>query len=121
MKIIFGFLALCLATFSYSSNLEWKVIAESGLDCKESFKILAKPGEKFVVLESGEEKVELESNDGSKFDESNPAATTFASSNKNSMHSKKFTFTQPSMVDGNRAVVAIESGRNKERCKVQMK
>lgn len=121
MKIIFAFLAFCLVSFSYSSSADWHVIAESGIDCKENFKILAKEGEKFVVLDQGNEKLELESKDGSKFDDSSPVPLTFVSTKKNGLNTKKFTFTQPSMMDRNRAVVEIENGMRKENCKVQIK
>lgn len=122
MKSVFFFSLLSLSTFAWTAT-EWKVVAETTGACKEKLQVLAKDGEKFVYVAEGDTKTKLFAEDGSAFSEQNPRAVVYTNSNDKTLNesSKKFTFVQPSMVDGNPPKLNVASNGVKDNCKMNLK
>jgi hypothetical protein len=105
--VVFSLSVLC---FSAWAAEDWKVVAVSS-NCEEKILVLAKEGEKFVYLISGELKIKLASSDGHPYSEESPQSLTF----KN----KEYTFMKPSMVDPNPSLLEVHSSGIKSNCKMK--
>lgn len=116
---------LCLLSFSFMawSTPEWKVIAETTSACKEKRQVLAKEGEGFVYIAEGDTKTKLFAADGSSFSEQNGKAVVYSNTSDKTLNetAKRFTFIQPSMVDGNPPKLSAVMNGLKENCKMILK
>jgi hypothetical protein len=128
MKSVFFFSLMSLTILTTGSAWaaqDWKVIAET-TKCTEKFKVLAKEGEKFVyVVDAKEAKTKLSSEDGATFSDHSGKSVIFSNHNdKTATNTNKFTFVQPSMVDGNppKLDVSLNSTTGeKDNCKMSLK
>lgn len=122
MKSVFFFSLLSLTTFAFSAT-EWKVVAETTGSCKEKLQVLAKEGEKFVYVAEGDSKTKLFAEDGSAYSEQNGKAVVYSNNSDKTLNesSKKFTFIQPSMVDGNPPKLNVASNGVRDNCKMNLK
>lgn len=122
MKSVF---LLSLMSFSISvwAIQEWRVVAEATTSCDKKLKVLAKEGEKFVYVTDGDYKTKLFSEDGTAFSEVSGKAIVFSNTADKSLKdgSKKFTFFQPSMVDGNPPKLNSASNGIDSNCKMKMR
>jgi hypothetical protein len=112
-KLVFIFL-ISLSSLAYSG--EWKVIAETS-KCDEKIQILGKEGEKYVKALNGGLETKLFPKDGSAFHEDSMKMTEFVSDKKSDI---KYTFTQPSYVDGNPPKMDVAFNGNKKRCNMNL-
>lgn len=113
MKTIFFILLNIFSYFSYASD-SWKVEAET-TSCQTEYKILAKSGEKFVILLNGENKVKLHSEDGSGYMDENPRRTIFLNKNLN------VSYVRPSVVDGNLPKLKFTDNEALSNCQLNFK
>jgi hypothetical protein len=122
MKVSLFFLLISLSSFSWADH-DWKVVAESTNNCQEKFQVLAKEGEKFVYVSSGELKTKLFSQDGSAFSEQAGKALVFSNVSEKSQNQvgKQFSFTQPSVVDGNPPQLEMTMNQIQEKCRMKLK
>jgi hypothetical protein len=122
MKSVFLLSLMSLTTFAYSAS-EWKVVAETTTSCKEKIQVLAKDGEKFVYVADGDAKTKLFAEDGTAFSETNGKEVVFSNAKDKSLDAadKRFTFTQPSMVDGNPPKINVVMNGVKDNCKLNLK
>ena len=121
MKSVFFFSLMSFATLVWSAQ-EWKVVAVTTNACKDKVEVLAKEGEKFVYVHEGDVKTKLFSADGSAFTEQNGKSVTFTNSSEGLASSEaRYTFVQPSMVDGNPAMLQVASNGVKANCKMKLK
>jgi hypothetical protein len=122
MKSVFLLSLMSLSTFVWSAQ-DWKVVAVTTTACKEKFQVLAKEGEKFVYVTEGETKTKLYSEDGSAFSEQNSRSVVYTNRADKSLSatSKRYTFTQPSMVDPNPAKLELGTYQAQEKCKMTLK
>jgi hypothetical protein len=122
MKSVFLLSLMSLTTFAYSAS-EWKVVAETTTSCKEKIQVLAKEGEKFVYVADGDAKTKLFAEDGTAFSETNGKEVVFSNAKDKSLDAadKRFTFTQPSMVDGNPPKINVVMNGVKDNCKLNLK
>lgn len=114
MKHLFFITLFSLSSFSYAAA-DWKVIAET-TSCNEKIQIMGKEGEKYVLAVKGDEKTKLFATDGSAFEQDKMAMTEFVSDKSADV---KYTFTQPSVVDGNLPKIDVANNGTKNRCKMQ--
>jgi hypothetical protein len=105
------------------STSEWKIIAETTSACKEKRQVLAKEGEGFVYITEGDTKTKLFAADGSTFSEQNGKAIVFSNTSDKTLtdSTKRYTFIQPSMVDGNPPKLSADINGVKENCKLILK
>ena len=84
---------------------------------------LAKEGEKFVYVADGDTKTKLFAEDGTVFSEQNGKANVYSNANDKNLNdsSKRFTFVQPSMVDGNPPKLNVAINGVKDNCKMNLK
>lgn len=122
MKSLFLLSLMSLSTAAFSAT-DWKVVAETTNGCKEKVQVLAKEGEKFVYVNDGASKTKLFAEDGSAFSESSGKAIVFSNEGDKNLGaaSKRFTFTQPSMVDGNRPQINVAMNGVRDNCKLNLK
>lgn len=122
MKSVFLLSLMSLSTFAWSAQ-DWKVVAVTTTACKEKLQVLAKEGEKFVYVTEGETKTKLYSEDGSAFSEQNSRSVVYTNTADQSLSatSKRYTFTQPSMVDPNPAKLELGMNQVQEKCKMTLK
>lgn len=122
MKSVFLLSLMSLTTFAYSAS-EWKVVAETTTNCKEKVQVLAKEGEKFVYVADGDTKTKLFAEDGTAYSDTNGKAVVFSNEKDKSLDdaAKKFTFTQPSMVDGNPPKINVATNGVRDNCKLNLK
>lgn len=122
MKSVFFLSLMSLSVFAWSAQ-EWKVVAETTTTCKEKLQVFAKEGEKYVYVADGDSKIKLFAEDGSAFSEQNakPVVYTNATDKNLTEADKRFTFNQPSMVDGNPAKLVVASNGVKDNCKMKLK
>lgn len=97
-----------IALSSLANAAEWKVVAETE-NCHEKAQVLAKDGEKYVVVKHGETSEKLFAEDGATFKADSMSNVVFSSPN--------YAFTQPSVVEGNPAKFDIRSGK-KTHCRM---
>lgn len=107
---------ILLVSFSYSclASDSWRVVAET-TTCQQDYKILAKMGEKFVILFNGENKVKLYSDDGSAYVEENPRRTIFFSKRLN------VSYVRPSIIDGNLPKLKFSDSESLANCRLSLK
>lgn len=122
MKSVILLSLMSFSTFAFSTE-DWKVVAETTNGCKETVKVMAKEGEKFVYATEGANQVKLFAEDGSAFTQQNPKAVVYTNRNdkKLSAAAKRFTFVQPAMVDGNLPKIEISANGVKDNCKLNLK
>ena len=122
MKSVF-FLSLMSFSVFASSAPDWKVVAETTTACKEKLQVLAKEGEKFVYIADGDNKTKLFAEDGAAFSEQNAKPIVYTNANDKNLSetSKRFTFVQPSMVDGNPPKLNVAMNGVKDNCKMKLK
>jgi len=122
MKSVFFLSLMSFSVFAGTAQ-NWKVIAESTTACKEKLHVLAKEGEKFVYIADGEGKTKIFAEDGSRFSEQNGKAIVYTNANDKTLNdtSKRFTFVQPSMVDGNPPKLNVSMNGVKDNCKMKLK
>lgn len=122
MKSVFLLSLMSLSTFAYSA-IEWKVVAETTNSCKEKIQVLAKEGEKFVYVADGDTKTKLFAEDGEAYSETSGKAVVFSNESQKSLSpaAKRFTFTQPSMVDANPPKIDVAVNGVRDNCKLKMK
>lgn len=122
MKSVFLLSLMSLTTFAYSAS-EWKVVAETTTNCKEKIQVLAKEGEKFVYVADGDAKTKLFAEDGTTYSETNGKAVIFSNESDKNLDAaaKRFTFTQPSMVDGNPPKIDVAMNGVRDNCKLKLK
>lgn len=122
MKSFFLLSLMSLSSVAFGAA-DWKVVAETTTHCKEKVQVLAKEGEKFVYVADGANKTKLFAEDGSKFSEQNGKAVVFTNENDKSLatSSKRFTFIQPSMVDGNPPKINVAVNGVRDNCKLSLK
>jgi hypothetical protein len=113
LKTIFFILLSTFSYFGYASD-SWKVVAET-TSCQTEYKILAKSGEKFVILFNGEKKVRLHSEDGSSYIDENPRRTIFSNKNLN------VSYVSPSVVDGNLPKLKFAERDSIPNCQLNLK
>ena len=118
MKAVLFFSILSLSGSVWSAQ-NWKIVAET-INCADKLEVLAKPGEKFVYIVSGEKKIQLQSQDGSSFDSDGPVTTTFSNEHDKTA-TDKYLFTQPSMVDGNPPKLTVLHSESKDQCRMKRK
>ena len=84
---------------------------------------MAKDGEKFVYVTDGDKKIKLFAEDGSPFSEQNGKAVVYTNTGDKTLNdaSKRFTFVQPSMVDGNPPKLNVGMNGVKENCRMNLK
>ncbi|MBA2406151.1 MAG: hypothetical protein H0V66_15355 [Bdellovibrionales bacterium] len=123
MKSVFFLSLMSLSVFAWSATQEWKVVAETTNACKDKIQVLAKEGEKFVYVADGNTKTKLFADDGSAFTETNGKSVTYSNANDKTLDdaAKRFTFVQPSMVDGNPAKLDVAMNGVKDNCKMKLK
>ncbi|MGE3609351.1 MAG: hypothetical protein AB7I27_07175 [Bacteriovoracaceae bacterium] len=97
---------ICLA------QSDWKIVAESN-QCSEKIQILAKDGEKYVLVQSGENKIKLNSLDNSDFQTDSPKSITFKSD--------QYQFDWPAMMERNPPKLSFLKSRNKQACRMVTK
>lgn len=121
MKSVFLFSLLSLTSLAFAAQ-EWKVVAET-INCKDKLQVLAREGENFVYVSDGSTKTKLLSENGMKFSEQNPKSVVFSNANDKNLSdaSKRFTFVQPSMMDGNPPKMNISLNGVKDHCKLKLK
>ncbi len=115
MKQLFFITLFSLSSFSYAAA-DWKVIAET-TSCNEKIQIMGKEGEKYVLAVKGEEKTKLFATDGSAYAQDKMAMTEFVSDKSSDV---KYTFIQPSYVEGNLPKIDVAYNGTKSRCKMQL-
>lgn len=122
MKSVFFLSLLSIASLA-SAATDWKVVAETTGACKEKLQVLAKEGEKYVLVTEGDTKTKLFAEDGSAYSEQNAKAVVYTNNSDKSLNesSKKFTFLQPAMVDGNPAKLNVSMNGVKDNCKMNLK
>jgi hypothetical protein len=122
MKSVLFFSLMSLSFMAWSAQ-DWRVVADSTTACKEKFQVLAKEGEKFVYVTEGDTKTKLFAVDGSAFSEQNGKAVEFTNAGDKNLNdtSKRFTFVQPSMVDGNPPKLNVAMNGVKDNCKMKLK
>lgn len=122
MKSVFFFSLMTLTTFAWSAH-GWKVVAVTTNGCKEKVEVLAKEGENFVYVNEGDVKTKLFSEDGSTYSEQNGKAVTFTNTADKTLSpaDSRYTFVQPSMVDGNPAKLQVATNGLKTNCKMNLK
>lgn len=122
MKSVLLLSLMSLSTLAWSAQ-EWKVVAVTTTSCKEKLQVLAKEGEKFVYVTEGETKTKLFSEDGSAFSEENPRSVVYTNTKDKTLSatSKRYTFTQPSMVDPNPAKLEVGMNQGLDKCKMTLK
>ena len=120
MKSFLFFSLMSLSFIAWSAQ-EWRVVAESTSTCNEKFQVLAKEGEKFVYVREGDIKTKQFAADGSAFSEQNGKAVEFTNAKNLNDTSKRFTFIQPSMVDGNPPKLNVAMNGDKNNCKMKLK
>jgi hypothetical protein len=123
MKSVFFFSLFVFSVFARSTTNDWKVVAESTTACKEKLQVLAKEGEKFVYVADGDTKTKLFAEDGAVFSEQNGKPIVYTNANDKNLNetSKRFTFVQPSMVDGNSAKLNVAMNGVRDNCKMRLK
>lgn len=123
MKSAFFLLLMVFSVFARSTTQDWKVVAESTTACKEKLLVLAKEGEKFVYVAEGSTRTKLFPEDGSSYTELNSKPVIYTNSHDKMLNesSKRFTFVQPSMVDGNPAKLNVAMNGVKDNCKMKLK
>ena len=123
MKSVFLLSLMSLTSFTYAATAEWKVVAESTTNCKEKVQVLAKEGEKFVFVTEGGTKTKLAAEDGSAYSDQSGKAVVFSNEKDQSLSaaSKRFTFTNPAMVDGNPPKINVSVNGVKDNCKLNLK
>lgn len=104
-----------LSSLSYAAA-DWKVIAET-TSCNEKIQVLGKEGEKYVLAVKGDEKTKLFATDGSAYKQDTMSMTEFTSDKASEV---KYTFTQPSYVEGNLPKIDVAYSGTKQRCKMQL-
>ncbi len=122
MKSVFLLSLMSLTSFAWSAA-DWKVVAETTNNCKEKVQVLAKEGEKFVYVSEGDVKTKLLAEDGSAYSSESGKAVVFSNESDKSLKnaSKRFTFTQPSMVDGNPPKINVAVNGIRDNCKLKVK
>lgn len=122
MKSVFLLSLMSLTSFAYSAA-EWKVVAETTTNCKEKFQVLAKEGEKFVYVTDGTFKTKLASVAGAKYSDQSGTSVIFSNEKDASLSddSKRFTFVNPAMVDGNLPKINVSVNGVKDNCKLNLK
>jgi hypothetical protein len=111
MKCLYAFFLSTVFSSVWANSQDWRVVALSTTSCQDKIQVLAKEGEKFVYVTSGQEKIKLPSTDGAVFSADSGRSVVF----KNA----PYTFTQPSMVDPNPPKLEIESSGQKSICKMK--
>src|SRR5690606_29186314 len=115
MKFLFLLTVFALSSQSFAAAT-WKVVAET-TNCEDKIQILAKEGEKYVLAVNGDQKTKLYNQNQSAF-EAEPKSTTIY--NNSDSDELRYTFIQPSMVEGNLPKINITSnGNEKSRCKMK--
>jgi hypothetical protein len=109
-------LVILLIFPSLSFSADWKIVAESTL-CDEKIKIMGKEGEKYVMAIKGEDKIKLSSKDGSVFHENSMKSTEFSNVDRDGT---KYTFFQPSYVEGNPPKIDVMINDSKKRCRMEL-
>ena len=122
MKSVFFLSLMSLSVLAWSAQ-EWKVVAETTTSCKEKMQVFAKEGEKFVYVADGDTKIKLFAEDGSAFSQQNAKAVTYTNASDKNLDdaAKRFTFVQPSMVDGNPSKLNVAMNGVKDNCKMKLK
>lgn len=122
MKSVFLLSLMSFTSFAWSSA-DWKVVAETTNNCKEKIQVLAKEGEKFVYVAEGDMKTKLLAEDGSGYSSESGKAIVFSNESDKSLTTaaKRYSFTQPSMVDGNPPKINVAVNGVKDNCKLKLK
>lgn len=115
MKSVSMFLLLGLSSLSWAAA-DWKVVAEA-TNCEEKFKVLAKEGEKFVMVDDGEKKTKLFSVDGDIYKTEHEKSIVYQNQNSNG---RRFTFVDPSAVEGNPPKLDITLNGQKNYCNLKL-
>lgn len=118
MKLAFIATLISMTSFAWASQA-WKIVAETA-NCQDKLEVLAKEGEKFVYVVRGDKKTQLFSEDETTYVKDGPSMTTFSNSHDKSSK-EKFTFIQPSMVDGNPPKLNVSVNNQKENCRMKLK
>lgn len=121
MKSVFLLSLMSFSSFLMAATADWKVVAETTTNCKEKIQVLAKEGEKFVYVADGSNKTKLFSEDGTVYSEQNGKAVVYSNPTEKSLSAKKFTFTQPSVVDGNPPKIDMAMNGVRDNCRLKLK
>ncbi|HXH76844.1 MAG TPA: hypothetical protein VNJ08_17880 [Bacteriovoracaceae bacterium] len=104
-----------------SAAQDWKVVAETK-DCAEKAQILAKEGEKYVIVTSGGVKQKLFAKDGVfSFDSKTSVQFSSDASQKREVGTPTYTFSMPSMVEANLPKLDVINGSKKAHCNMVTK
>lgn len=114
MKQLLFIALISITPLAFSA--EWKVIAET-TSCDEKIQIMGKEGEKFVKAVNGNTETKLFAKDGSAFHENTMSPTEFVS-DKNA--DVRYSFRQPSYVEGNPPKIDVAHNGLKKRCKMNL-
>ncbi len=123
MKFSALFLIAAFSTFAWASNADWNVVAETipGA-CEEKIQILAKTGEKYVMVARGEMRDKLYSKDKSAFNREDSVEVQFESLPVNGKLIKPtFLFTKPSIMNGSPAKIEVTQSGSRRMCKMALK
>lgn len=123
MKLPMIVLSAAFAFAAFANESDWNVVAETlpGA-CEEKMQILAKPGEKYVMIVKGETKEKLFSKDKSAFNRDDSVEVQFESALAAEKSLKpSFVFTKPSYVNGSPAKIEITNNGSKQMCKMALK
>ncbi len=116
MKFLFLLSILSLSSQSFAA-VAWKVVAET-TNCDDKIQVLAKEGEKYVLVVNGDQKTKLFNQDGSAFEEAPKSTTIYNNSDTGEF---RYTFIQPSVVEGNLPKINITNhDGEKSRCKMKL-
>ena len=117
------FLSLMMSSLGAWCAQDWKVIAETSNACKQKLQVMAKEGEKFVYVKEGDTKTKLFAEDGALFSEQNGKPIVYSNGQDKTLNdtSKRFTFVQPSMVDGSPPKLDVAFNGVKENCKMKLR
>lgn len=123
MKSVFLLSLMSLTSLAYAAAAEWKVVAETTTNCKEKIQVMAKEGEKFVYVTDGTTKTKLAAEAGAAYSDQSGKAVVFSNEKDSSLSgvSKRFTFTNPAMVDGNPPKINVSVNGVKDNCKLTLK
>lgn len=119
MKSLIALSLLSLSASAFSAD--WKVVAET-MDCSDKVQILAKDGEKFVQVKTGDKVQKLISQDGSAFSSQGGKSTVFVSAKKEThLGVPTYEYTHPSYQEANPPKIDIFYSGVKKHCKMSAK